>query len=93
MIQETGEKMGTADKTYYLDDDGKVTTDEEKAAVVLINKGQEIPKEMADQYGIGKGKSAKAASETDSDESADEGEKASGPKSNKAASPKKDKQS
>jgi hypothetical protein len=46
--------MGVADKDYFLDDAGNVTADEEKAAFVLIRAGQDIPKEMADKYGIGK---------------------------------------
>lgn len=54
--------MGIADKDYFLDENLKLTTDEDKAAFVLIRKGQEIPKEMADKYGIGKPKAeAKAA--------------------------------
>jgi hypothetical protein len=74
--------MGVADRDYFLDDAGNMTADEEKAAFVLIRAGQDIPKEMADKYGIGK--SAKTASE-------DEGEKASSPDSNKAAKPKSNK--
>lgn len=46
--------MGTADKTYYLDAGGNLTEDSQKGATILINEGQEIPKEMADKYGIGK---------------------------------------
>lgn len=39
-----------ATKDYFLDDNGKVTTDQEKAATLLIRKGQEISKEMSDKY-------------------------------------------
>jgi len=46
--------VGTADKDYFLDVEGNVVTDEETAHQLLIRKGQEIPKEMADRYGIGK---------------------------------------
>lgn len=46
--------MGTADKDYFLDENRELTTDEEKAAFLLIRKGQDVPKEMADKYGIGK---------------------------------------
>lgn len=48
--------MGIADKDYFLDEHLKLTASEKKAAFVLIRKGQEIPKEMADKYGIGKTK-------------------------------------
>lgn len=43
-----------ADKTYYLDSTGELTTEEPSSGFVLINEGQEIPKEMADRYGVGK---------------------------------------
>jgi hypothetical protein len=52
--KSSGVKMGVANKTYYLDQNRELTEDQSKAAFVLINEGQEIPKEMADQYGIGK---------------------------------------
>jgi hypothetical protein len=77
---------GTADKDYFLDINGKVTADEEKAHSLLIRKGQDIPKEMADKYGIGSAKSAKAASAP-----AEDGEKANKPASNKSAAPAKNK--
>lgn len=48
--------MGTADKDYFLDEYRQLTTDEAKAAFVLLRKGQNIPKEMADKYGIRKEK-------------------------------------
>lgn len=46
--------MGIADKDYFLDENRELTDDEGKAATLLIRKGQEVPKEMADKYGIGK---------------------------------------
>jgi hypothetical protein len=46
--------VGTADKDYFLDAEGNVTTDEEAAHQLLIREGQDVPKEMADKYGIGK---------------------------------------
>lgn len=85
--------MGTADKTYYLDKDGKVTTDPQKAATVLINEGQEIPKEMADRYGIGKA-APKAAAEPKNEPDASNAttdKKASQPTANKAKQPTKNK--
>lgn len=71
-----------ADQDYFLDDKGNPTTDTQAAATLLIRKGQEISKEVADV--IGKGNSAKTVSE-------DDGEKASGPASNKAELPKSNK--
>lgn len=48
-----GESM-KADKDYFLDADRQLTDDEEKSAFLLIRQGQEISKEVADKYGIGK---------------------------------------
>lgn len=84
--------MGTADKDYFLDGDGKVTTDQDAAATLLIRKGQDIPADMAEQYGIGKSSKAKATAEgtvpeTDAATATDSTEKASRAKSNKAAKP------
>ncbi len=42
--------MKLANKNYYLDADGKVTTDQEKAATHLINEGQEITPEISSKY-------------------------------------------
>jgi hypothetical protein len=58
--------VGTADQDYFLDIEGNVTTDTEKAHQLLIRAGQEIPKQMADDYGIGKvaQKDEKAEKET-----------------------------
>ena len=46
--------VGISDKDYFLDIEGNVTTDEATAHQLLIRAGQEIPKQMADDYGIGK---------------------------------------
>ena len=43
-----------ADRDYDLDAEGNLTDDPSTAATHLIRKGQEVPKEMADKYGIGK---------------------------------------
>lgn len=75
--------MGTADKDYFLTLDGKVTTNDEKAHSVLIREGQEIPKEMADKYGIGKKAADKPAS--------DDAKKAPAPSKNKSATPAENK--
>jgi hypothetical protein len=58
--RRSGIMQGTADKDYFLTLEGKVTTDEEKAHSLLIRKGQDIPKDIADKYGIGKKASADA---------------------------------
>ncbi len=81
--------MGTADKDYFLDENGKVTTDTEKAAIVLIRKGQDIPKEMADKYGIGKDKPKMA--EKAADKAPESKEKGAGPSEDKSATPTNDK--
>lgn len=83
--------MGVADKTYYLDAKGSVTDSAEKGAIVLINKGQEIPADMAQKYGLGRQTdTAKAKAETVVDDAAGDA-KASKPAANKAAKPGKDK--
>jgi hypothetical protein len=79
----SGGTMGTADQDYFLDDKGEVTTDTEKAAMLLIRKGQDIPKDMADTYGIGK-----VAQQADGDE---ESEKLAKKPANKKAAPSKNK--
>lgn len=75
--------MGTADKDYFLDVEGNVTTDEAEAHQLLIRAGQDISKEMTDKYGIG--------NKTKSAEKDSGGEKASSPASNKAAKAKDNK--
>lgn len=79
--KESGVFMGIANETYYLDANEELTTDSEKAAYVLINKGQEVPQEMADKYSIGK------VAQPESDE----GEKSETPTANKRALPSKNK--
>lgn len=57
--------MGIADKDYFLDADGKLTTDEQTAATLLIRKGQDVPSDIATQYKIGKTEAkSEAKSET-----------------------------
>jgi hypothetical protein len=73
--------QGTADKDYFLTLEGKVTTDEEKAHSLLIRKGQDIPKDIADKYGIGKKASADAERPA----------KAEAPSKDKSAQPAKNK--
>lgn len=87
--KSSGVIMGTADKDYFLDEDRKVTTDTEKAAIVLIRKGQNIPKEMADKYGIGKEKPNTA--EKAAEKALESKEKGSGPSEDKSATPTADK--
>lgn len=77
-----------------MTENGEVTTDETEAATLLIRKGQDVPKEMADKYGIGKvaqeaGPEA-AASEKKTD-SKTVSEKAAAPAKNKAKAPAKNK--
>lgn len=43
-----------ADRHYWLDKDGNVTTDEAKSHLWLVREGSPISKEIADKYGIGK---------------------------------------
>ncbi len=81
--------MGTADKDYFLDEDRKLTTDNAKAAFVLIRKGQDIPKEMADKYGIGKEKPKTA--EKPVEKAPEPKEKGAGPSEDKSAKPTNDK--
>lgn len=80
--------MGTADKDYFLDANREVTTDEEQAAFVLIRAGQNIPKEMADQYGIGKVAQTEEAAETPVTEKS---EKSAKPSADKSAKPTENK--
>lgn len=71
---------GIADKDYYLDAEGNIAESDETAATLLIRAGQEVPKEMADQYGIG------VAAEAEESEA-----KSEKPSKNKAVKPKADK--
>lgn len=76
--------MGIADRDYFLDDSRNLTDDPVKAAFVLIRKGQDVPKEMADKYGIGK---VTPTAEVEAKETV----KASKPAKNKSAKPAEDK--
>lgn len=78
--------MGIADKDYFLDANRNLTDSEEERAFVLIRAGQEIPKEMADKYGIGK--VAQEAGAADDEETV----KAAKPAANKAVKPAKNKE-
>ena len=79
--------MGKADKDYFLDENRELTDDEEKAAFVLIRKGQDIPKEIADKYGIGKvAQPEEAAGEEHAVK------RAAKPTANKSAKPTEDKE-
>lgn len=82
--------MAVADKTYYLDENKELTTDQEQAAFVLINKGQEIPRDMADKYGIGKVAQEGETDAAEGDESSVE-EKAAQPSANKSKKPTENK--
>lgn len=71
--------VGNADKDYFLDVEGNVTTDEETAHQLLIRKGQDIPKDMADKYGIGK-----VAQDEETEEAAKPAKKSAKSSENKA---------
>jgi hypothetical protein len=43
-----------ADKDYFLDKDRLLTDDEANAAFLLVRKGQEVSKDVAELYGLGK---------------------------------------
>lgn len=76
---------GTADQDYFLDDNRELTTDESKAAILLIRKGQDVPKDVADKYGIGKvAQSDETAADTVE-------EKAEKPSTNKSKKPTQNK--
>jgi hypothetical protein len=74
----------TADKDYYLDRDGKLTTDASKANSLLVRKGMEISPRLADQYGIG----GKATTATSNDADTAKGSK---PTNTKAKTPSSNK--
>ena len=83
--------MGKADKDHFLDASRELTDDPEKAAFLLIREGQEIPKEMADKYGIGKvAQEGEQAAAEDSSESTVT-EKAAKPSANKSKKPTENK--
>lgn len=79
-----------ADKHYFTDKDGKLTTDSTEAAQWLVREGSPISKEVQAKYGIPlKGTAPKADKAKDDDDI--DGEKASSPSSNKSAKPKANK--
>lgn len=84
--------MGTANQDYFLDAEGNVTTDEEKANTLLIRSGQEIPADMAERYGDAlNSKVARQSEEAKAEESAEAEPKAAKASANKKASPSKNK--
>lgn len=79
-----------ADKDYFLDEEGNVTDNEEKAATLLVRAGQEMSKEVADKVGAMPDKVAQDEADKVPGESIAE-EKAAKPSSNKSAAPTKNK--
>lgn len=82
-----GATSGVADQDYFLDANRELTTDPDQAAFLLIREGQDVPKEMADKYGIGK------VAQTDEKAAAEEPvlEKAAKPSANKSKKPTQNK--
>jgi hypothetical protein len=80
--QTPGEVMGIADKDYFTTKEGTLAEGEADAAFLLIRKGKEIPKHMADKY-------PELASKVAQPEEAaeDAPEKAATPKANKSRKP------
>ena len=85
--------MKVADKDYYRDEDGNVTSDESKAATLLVREGQEMTAEVEELIGgADKAEDKKVAQESEEDAEADEAaKKSSKPAANKKASPSKNK--
>ena len=84
-------QVGIADKHYWLDEEGNVTTDEAKSHIWLVREGSPITKDVADKYGIGKVAQEDAEEVTeDADASPDE-EKATKPSANKSKKPTQNK--
>jgi hypothetical protein len=77
--------MKTADKDYFLDADRNLVDDADSAAFVLIREGQEIPPDMAEQYGLGKVAQPEETAETETVE------KSAKPSANKSAKPAQNK--
>lgn len=59
----SGIVVAVADQDYFLDTDRNVTTDKHQSAMLLIRKGQNISREMAETYGIPTASTAKAEPE------------------------------
>lgn len=82
-----------ADKDYFFDAEGNVTTDESKGVRWLARKGANVlpeHREALEGFSGGKAEEAEPGNDAESDGS-DDGEKASSPKLNKSATPKKNK--
>lgn len=77
--------MQIADKNYFLDAEGKLTTNEEDARIRLINEGQEIPAEMAAEYDFGGKVAQKDAAPAPEAADAEAPAKASAKKTSKGA--------
>lgn len=74
-----------ADRDYFTDQNGDLTTDSTKAADWLVRKGSPISKEHQEKYNIPLQTSVQSGKDVDG------GKKASSPSSNKATSPKENK--
>lgn len=72
-----------ADKDYFLDSDGNVTTDSTKAANWLVKKDGAISVETQEKYNIPTASKEEGSSDVE--------EKSEAPKQNKAAKPAKNK--
>ena len=80
--------MGIADKDYFLNANGELAENEEDAATLLVRAGQEVSKDMADKYGIGKvaqGETDGGAPDAKAAESATSNKAAKSPATNKGA--------
>lgn len=77
-----------ADKDYFLDKDQQLTEDEAQAAFLLVREGQEVSKETAERYGLGKVAPAGEEGETVADESDAKSKK---PAENKSKKPNENK--
>jgi hypothetical protein len=80
------QSLPIADKTYYLDGEGNVTTDSTVAVMQIAAQGSPISKRDQEKYGIPTAPAEKAEKVAQDDEA-----KADSPKSNKKATPSKNK--
>jgi hypothetical protein len=69
-----------ADKNYFLDEDGNVTTDAAQAARLLVYKGQPLDERTAAKYGF----NTKVSRKTEADEKDESDAKGTAPTENKA---------
>lgn len=72
-----------AAEDHWLDADGNVTTDSEQAATLLIRKGQEMSKEVAEMIG--------KVAQPESEEGEGKEAKSEAPTANKSEKPTKNK--